>query len=144
MLVEVTLGVLSFLFFTPSYLIIFNIYALCRIDDISWGTKGRDEDKQGENKMKEKWRIIKIVYVLKYIFWNTTVSTFFLHIEYNYEIRIITTLGIMSLVLFILLFKCFLGLTYLILYKAKKCNGPKLFMRDDLPIPSLITDKLSD
>ncbi len=79
--VEVTLGVLSFLFFTPSYLIIFNIYALCRIDDISWGTKGRDEDKQGENKMKQKWRKIKIVYVLKYIFWNTAVTTFFLHVE---------------------------------------------------------------
>ena len=84
--------------------------------------------------MKEKWRIIKVVYVLKYIFWNTAVSTFFLHIEYNYELRIVTTLGIMSLVLFILLFKCFLGLMYLILYKIKKCNGDKFVMMDDRKI----------
>ncbi len=42
-MVEVVLGVISFLFYNPTYLIILNIYALCRMDDISWGTKGRDQ-----------------------------------------------------------------------------------------------------
>jgi cellulose synthase/poly-beta-1,6-N-acetylglucosamine synthase-like glycosyltransferase len=39
---EVMVGAFSFLFYGPTYLNILNIYALCRIDDISWGTKGLD------------------------------------------------------------------------------------------------------
>jgi len=39
---EVLGGALSFAFYTPTYLIILNIYALCRMDDLSWGTKGLD------------------------------------------------------------------------------------------------------
>lgn len=43
-LAEVIAGAASFLFYNPTYLITLNIYALCRIDDISWGTKGRNDD----------------------------------------------------------------------------------------------------
>lgn len=39
---EIILGAFSFLFYGPTYLNILNIYSLCRIDDISWGTKGLD------------------------------------------------------------------------------------------------------
>lgn len=39
---EIITGTLSFMFYSPSYLNLLNIYALCRIDDISWGTKGLD------------------------------------------------------------------------------------------------------
>jgi len=41
-LFEILVGALSFAFYTPTYLIILNIYALCRMDDLSWGTKGLD------------------------------------------------------------------------------------------------------
>ena len=34
----------AFIYYGPTYLIILNTYALCRIDDISWGTKGLDTD----------------------------------------------------------------------------------------------------
>lgn len=37
---EVMVGAFSFIFYGPTYLNLLNIYALCRIDDISWGTKG--------------------------------------------------------------------------------------------------------
>ena len=40
LIVEVLAGAISFAFYTPTYLIILNIYALCRMDDLSWGTKG--------------------------------------------------------------------------------------------------------
>ena len=30
------------MFYGPTYLNILNIYSICRIDDISWGTKGLD------------------------------------------------------------------------------------------------------
>ena len=39
---EVLAGAISFAFYSPTYLIILNIYALCRMDDLSWGTKGLD------------------------------------------------------------------------------------------------------
>ena len=41
-LVDVIFSTVSFLFYGPTYLNILNIYSLCRIDDISWGTKGLD------------------------------------------------------------------------------------------------------
>lgn len=39
---DVLFGTFSFIFYTPTYLNILNTFALCRIDDISWGTKGLD------------------------------------------------------------------------------------------------------
>jgi chitin synthase len=39
---DVIFGVVSFIYYTPTYLNILNTFALCRIDDISWGTKGLD------------------------------------------------------------------------------------------------------
>lgn len=39
---DVLFGTFSFLFYTPTYLNVLNTFALCRIDDISWGTKGLD------------------------------------------------------------------------------------------------------
>ena len=32
----------SFIFYSPTYFIILTLYALCRMDDITWGTKGLD------------------------------------------------------------------------------------------------------
>lgn len=39
---DIIFGTISFLFFNPTYLNILNLYSLCRIDDVSWGTKGLD------------------------------------------------------------------------------------------------------
>ena len=49
-LVEAAKNALSFVFYNPTYFIILSFYALCRIDDISWGTKGLNE--QGSQKSK--------------------------------------------------------------------------------------------
>lgn len=43
-LTDVIFGVVSFIYYTPTYLNILNTFALCRIDDISWGTKGLDAE----------------------------------------------------------------------------------------------------
>jgi chitin synthase len=40
----------SFIFYSPTYLNILNIYALCRMDDISWGTKGLNAEVSGRKK----------------------------------------------------------------------------------------------
>ena len=41
-LVDIVFSTFSFMFYGPTYLNILNIYSICRIDDISWGTKGLD------------------------------------------------------------------------------------------------------
>lgn len=41
-LIEIIFGVFAFVFYTPTYVNILTTFALCRIDDISWGTKGLD------------------------------------------------------------------------------------------------------
>lgn len=47
--IDCVFGAFSFLFFSPTYLNILNIYALSRINDISWGTKGLDASQSSKN-----------------------------------------------------------------------------------------------
>ncbi len=77
---EVILGSLSFIFYGPTYLIFIYIYSLCRIDDISWGTKGLDSIESSNSKLKDSWRLFKFVHVGKYIFWNVILSTILLSV----------------------------------------------------------------
>ena len=53
----------SYVFFSPSYINLLVIYAFCRIDDLSWGTKGLAGESQKNNQieMEFKWR--KFVFV---------------------------------------------------------------------------------
>ena len=46
---EILWSLPSFLFYSPTYIHLFVIYAFCRIDDLSWGTKGLDSSKNEEN-----------------------------------------------------------------------------------------------
>ena len=65
---------LSFIFYTPTYFIILTFYALCRMDDISWGTKGLDHSDNKHVKLKTKWTLIKLIHVFRYIIWNAAAS----------------------------------------------------------------------
>lgn len=51
-LAEAAKNALSFVFYNPTYFIILTFYALCRIDDISWGTKGLNEQGSRQSKMQ--------------------------------------------------------------------------------------------
>lgn len=42
----------SFLFYNPTYFIILTFYSLCRIDDISWGTKGLNSQNTQQSAIK--------------------------------------------------------------------------------------------
>jgi len=84
-LCEVLLGYISFLFYSPTYLNILNIYSLCRIDDISWGTKGLDSEGSGTNgAVKGGWKLLKFVHVFKYVIWNIIVSAVLLTLGSSY------------------------------------------------------------
>ena len=51
-IVDVLFGTFSFLYYIPTYLNVLNAFALCRIDDISWGTKGLDAEDNRNNQLK--------------------------------------------------------------------------------------------
>jgi chitin synthase len=83
-LAEIVLGAFSFIFFTPTYLSLLNIYSLCRIDDISWGTKGLDTGSTKNANLKDSWKLIKFVHVFKYLFWNIIFASILLTLGSNY------------------------------------------------------------
>jgi chitin synthase len=37
-------SVVSYIFYSPTYINLLQIFAFCRIDDLSWGTKGLDNN----------------------------------------------------------------------------------------------------
>jgi chitin synthase len=125
LVVEVLGGLLSFIFYNPTYLVLLNIYAICRIDDISWGTKGRDDQESGKSAaLKQKWKKIKNLYVFKYMFWNIAASFVFLMTAHHYFVRLVVTFAIMVMVLAILGIKTILGILYLLKYRC--CQTSKV------------------
>lgn len=44
---ELLWSLFSFLFFMPAYIHSFIIFSFCRIDDLSWGTKGSNKEESG-------------------------------------------------------------------------------------------------
>jgi chitin synthase len=121
---EILSGTLSFLFYSPSYLNLLNIYALCRIDDISWGTKGLDASVGGKNaKLKDTWKIVKMIDVAKFFIWNVLVGVIFIIFDGYLIIKFFLSLILLMLFTFIQAIKIFIGVSYLIKYKfitAKK------------------------
>jgi chitin synthase len=69
--VEMLTSLFSYLFFTPTYINILSIFSFCRIDDLSWGTKGLDNDDSGFHR---DWEKKKYVFVLQFISINVAVS----------------------------------------------------------------------
>ncbi len=41
---ELATTVKDYIFYSPTYIHLFILYAFCRIDDLTWGTKGLDAD----------------------------------------------------------------------------------------------------
>lgn len=44
--VEMLTSLISYIYFSPTYINLLQIFAFARIDDLSWGTKGLDSDQQ--------------------------------------------------------------------------------------------------
>ena len=120
-LFEVIMGAFSFLFYGPTYLNILNIYSLCRIDDISWGTKGLDSGSGGNSKLKDSWKLIKFIHVAKYVFWNIIVGAIILSLGSSYTPRFFITIAMMVIMSSSLALKIVVGIVYMIKYKLSTC-----------------------
>ena len=114
-IVEMVFGALSIIFYAPTYLNILSVYALCRIDDFSWGTKGLiNENDTKNNDIKSAWKSIKIIYVAKYLFWNILTGAIFITLSNGYETRFFFTYAFLGLVALFLLIKIVIGVIYLL------------------------------
>ena len=120
---EVLLGAFSFLFYTPTYLNILNIYSLCRIDDISWGTKGLDSGSDKNANLKDSWRLIKFVHVAKYVIWNIILSAFLLTLGASYAPRFYVTVIMIIIIGVSMSLKITVAVIYMFIYKCKSCGG---------------------
>lgn len=120
-LCEIIIGSFSFLYFGPTYLQILNIYSLCRIDDISWGTKGLDSGSSRNNNLKDSWRLIKFVHVSKFVVWNIILGVVLLTLGSSYTPRFFVTIVMVALIGLSLSLKVFVGILYMIAYKLKGC-----------------------
>lgn len=121
-------SVFAFFFYTPTYLILLNTYALCRIDDISWGTKGLDSHKatKKDDKIMETWKVIKFLHVAKLVFWNVVVAAVLLHFGNSFEIRFFITFGIMFILAITLAVKVFLAVFFYCGYFCSKVREKPL------------------
>ncbi len=115
-LCEILFGSLSFLFYTPTYLIILNTYSLCRIDDISWGTKGLDASSSKNANLKNSWRMIKFIHVAKYLIWNIIVSTVLITLGNNFFYRFFVTFVLVCLIAVTMSIKVVVGCLYMLFY----------------------------
>ncbi len=115
-LCEIILGSLSFLFYGPTYLIILNIYSLCRIDDISWGTKGLDNTSTKNANLMGSWKLIKVLHVSKFVIWNVILSVVLLSLGSDYKLRFFVTLVMVILIGLSMSIKVVVGSAYLLKY----------------------------
>lgn len=115
-LTDIMFGILSFIFYIPTYLNILSIYSLCRLDDISWGTKGLDSDNNTSNKLRYKWKIIKLIHVGKFMFYNILLSAILINVSSDQQTNKIISQIILCLVTSLILLKMLIALVYLVMY----------------------------
>ena len=118
-LCEIIMGAFSFLFFGPTYLNILNIYSLCRIDDISWGTKGLDSGSDKNANLKDSWKLIKFVHVVKYVVWNVILGVVLLTLGASYIPRFFVTIIMVCLIGVSMSVKVVLACVYMLVYWCK-------------------------
>lgn len=122
-IVDILFSTPAFIFYSPTYLNVLNIYALCRIDDISWGTKGLDSESGGKTKdLQDNWKKIKIIHVSKMVFWNAVVGFLLLFFANSYVTRFWLTFVVMIILGATLTIKVLIGLIFIIKYKCC-CNS---------------------
>ena len=98
---------------------------MCRIDDISWGTKGLDSGSDKNANLKDSWRLIKFVHVAKYVMWNIILSAVLLTMGASYAPRFYVTVIMIAIIGVSMSIKILVSIVYMIVYKCKSCSGSR-------------------
>lgn len=66
-----------YIYFSPIYIHTLLIFAFCRIDDLSWGTKGLEAGSSAQGNIELLFKWSKFVFVTKWVTTNTVIIVFF-------------------------------------------------------------------
>lgn len=128
---ECCTSLFSYIFYIPTYINLLQVFAFCRIDDLSWGTKGLDSSGQPildetEQKIVKEWARRKYVFILQYISTNVVFSFVIMKLC-DYDVtRNAIILVTMYLVAFLLLFRLLPSVIYLFKYTLKRACGKRI------------------
>lgn len=109
----------SFIFYVPTYINVLLIYAFSRIDDLSWGTKGLDQDI--ERKKSEEWKKEKYWFVSIFMVANILLAFGICIVLHFHKVKGSVILGLTCLTAFLLAFRLIPAGLYLLKYKLKTC-----------------------
>ena len=100
----------AYIYYMPSYMHSFLVYAFCRIDDLSWGTKGANSTE--ENRKAIEFKSFKVEFVSTWVLLNAIVAfvTIYLNAIKAYENYFYLGLG--YFVTFYMVFKPIIALMY--------------------------------
>lgn len=115
----------SFVFYTPTYLIVLSIYSLCRVDDISWGTKGLNAATDKDESLRGAWRLLKYVQVAKFVFWNVIVSCMLMFLNSFETARFVAIFGVLIIITGSVSLKVLIAMFYLVKYLIRNYCGPQ-------------------
>ena len=75
--IKVSIGFLSYLFMTPTYINMLTIYAYCNTHDISWGTKGLTGGATTASKLGDRFKKFRYNMLVLWILFNMIGSYLF-------------------------------------------------------------------
>ena len=81
---ELAINSIHYIYFMPTYTLLFITYSFCRIDDLTWGTKGLTTDSENKNlsnKESDK-KYQKYKFVVNWILCNVSVTVIFFILFY--------------------------------------------------------------
>lgn len=143
--VECLASVFSYIFYTPTYINVVQIFAFCRIDDLSWGTKGLDIE--GEGGVAHEWERRKYIFVLQFVSTNVVFAYIIISIcDYDFP-RNTIILTTTCLVAFLLLVRLVGAIIYLLQYYFVKwfCKQlPKGYANNNLTNGNRILNALKE
>lgn len=117
---DIIVGVAAFIFYIPTYVAVMPIYARCHLDDLSSaGNLGKRNQK-----LKDSWKIIKMIDVSKYFIWNVIASAVLLLTSQYILVKFFVLLVFFLIFIISQLIRFVPVLIYEIGYKLNQSSNP--------------------
>ena len=110
-------SVIHFIYHFPSFFVFFQLYSFCNINDLSWGTKAKEEDKNNKSKA-ERNKLKNGNFAFLWVFSNLIVAAICTGFFSNYEVRKYYILGLSVVYGVLLAIKLVCALIYKFKYEC--------------------------
>ena len=105
----------AYIYYLPTYCCIMPIYAKCRLDEVaSSGFLTKNQ------KIKESWKIVKMIDVAKYLIWNMILGAILIYLQSILLVKFFVTLILLFMFSVLSVAKWIPGLVYIIKYKMNE------------------------